>query len=109
MTVCVPLGEIKNFIEGGENFTVTVATVPADGRNPSDFTAGVFFYSASRAEVTGGGLIFSGEKGYFYFVGQAIGAVEMLENNKIRFAYENLVVAAPGFLKPVIVVVEKGG
>ena len=88
-------------------WAVTVWTLPIDGTNPSEYSAGFFSLLADRVELSPGEIVFSSEQGIFYFVLRAVGAVEQLEDGAIQFPYVNLKVTPEGFAEPVYVTIAR--
>lgn len=88
-------------------WVVTVWTLPVDGTNPSEYSAGFFSLLTDRVEFSPGEIVFGSEHGIFYFVLQAVGAVEQLGDGVIQFPYVNLKVTPEGFAESVCVTIAR--
>lgn len=88
---------------------ITLWTVPADGRNPTQYSAGYFSVVATAADIPDDGLItFYNDHGCAFVIApRAIGEMEKCEDGGVRFKYINLNVAAADFLHDTMITITK--
>ena len=102
---------IKNFIwDTPAPWRVTLWTLPADGTDPSEYTAGFFSILATSAEIPNEDpktLIFYKEgEGMCVIIPQAIGELERLEEG-IRFFYKNIKTVPEDFCNDTLITITR--